>query len=599
MANGKRGPVKQASAPPAKGGETRHSPSPSRRHEILEVLYKISNIINRTREKVLKAVLREVVRVTNATSGSIAMLDKQRGVLDIETAINIPSRTWKSLKLQLGLGVTGWVAYTKKPMLVNDVRRDSHYISVKPDIRSELAVPMFLKNEVIGVINVDSTRRGAFTNDDEDLLIAVAEQSAQVIETARLYEQHKRHAEQMGALFALSQELTTPLPMERVFPLVTRGGLDLLNADVCLVLETEEEDRNALIVRAIGVRGGDGPSLPAEMDTILQRPAFLRARKPTAIEDLSRHRFTWDETLPILQRANSMLAVPLTFEEGIEGVLAVFHFERRGYNQSAMTLLELLANQAAIAIENARRRDSLEAMEENLHSVEKFSLLGTLAAEIAHEIRNPVTIINLLLDSISGEMGENEIVRNDLEIVRGKLDRIERIVDQTLSMARNREPELTPMSVNPVIIDVLNFMNYKFVKSRIEIRSSFDESLPMAAIDRGQLQQVLLNIMLNAIDAMTGGGRLTISTHLSPEGSSGGDVTITIQDNGSGIDKNALQAIFEPFYTTRANGTGLGLFICRKLINAMGGEIRVKSRIGKGSTFTITLPAANPENSTT
>jgi two-component system sensor histidine kinase HydH len=86
---------------------------------------------------------------------------------------------------------------------------------------------------------------------------------------------------------------------------------------------------------------------------------------------------------------------------------------------------------------------------------------------------------------------------------------------------------------------------------------------------------------------------------LSPEGSSGGDVTITIQDNGSGIDKNALQAIFEPFYTTRANGTGLGLFICRKLINAMGGEIRVKSRIGKGSTFTITLPAANPENSTT
>jgi len=585
----------------AKGAQVR-KPTPAgargnspRRHEILEVLYKISNIINRTleREKVLKAVLREVVRVTHATSGSIAMLDKQRGVLDIETAINIPARTWKSLKLQLGLGVTGWVAYTRTPLLVNDVRKDSHYISVKPDIRSELAVPMFLKNEVIGVINVDSTRRGAFTQDDVDLLIAVADQSAQVIETARLYEQQKRHAEQMGALFSLSQDLTTPIPIERVLPLVTRGGLELLGSDVCMVLESAEGNRSELILRAIGTRRSSTDA--AQQEIVLPRPSFLRARKPVAIEDLGKHRMTWGEILPQLDDAKSMLAVPLTYQEGIEGILAVFHHERRAFSQSARTLLELLANQAAIAIENARRRDSLIVMEENLHSVEKFSLLGTLAAEIAHEIRNPVTIINLLLDSIREEIGENQVVRHDLEIVRGKLDRIERIVDQTLSMARNREPDLVPISVNPVVVDVLNFMNYKFAKSRVEIRSSLGGDLPEVPMDRGQMQQVLLNLMINAIDAMPGGGRLGVTTEVRAGEHKQAFVAIEVHDSGTGIDRNALQTIFEPFYTTRENGTGLGLFICNKLITGMGGEIRVKSRIGKGATFTILLPVTKPE----
>jgi signal transduction histidine kinase len=572
-------------------------PTGSRRREILEVLYKISNIINRTleREKVLKAVLREVVRVTGATSGSIAMLDRQRGVLNIETAINIPTRTWKSLKLQLGLGVTGWVAYTRKPLRVNDVRKDSHYVSVKPDIRSELAVPMFLKNEVIGVINVDSTRRGAFTEDDENLLIAVAEQSAQVIETARLYEQQKQHAEQMGALFTLSQELTTPLPIETVFPLVTRGGLDLLGGDVCVLLETTEEHRGDLLVRALCKRGPHGNRDVPIPEVALPRPVFLRTKKPVVIDDLTRHRFAWGELLPEVGEAQSMLAVPLTYHQGIEGILAIFQFEARDFTPSAVKLLELLANQAAIAIENARRRDSLIAMEENLHSVEKFSLLGTLAAEIAHEIRNPVTIINLLLDSIRDEMGENQVARNDLEIVRGKLDRIERIVDQTLSMARNREPDLVALPINAVVGDVLQFMNYKFAKSKIEVRAQLHPSDPPVSIDRGQVQQILLNLMLNAIDAMPGGGRLTVMTHVEEDAQRGRAVAIHVQDTGSGIEKNALQAIFEPFYTTRASGTGLGLFICNKLITAMGGEITVKSRLGKGSTFTLHLPMASVE----
>lgn len=568
----------------------------------LEVLYKISNIINTTQDrgKVLKAVLKEVVRITGATSGSIAILDEKRGILNIESAINIPAATWRRLKLQLGVGVTGWSAYKGVPVRVADVRGDSHYVAIKPDIRSELAVPMLLKGRVIGVINVDSTRTGAFGADDERLLMAVAEQSSRVFETARLYGRAQRHAEQLEMLLAMSRLLATPSPASAIVKMAATQGRELLGVDACVFLEVLDEGA-AVEARAQAgsfVTFSAGP-WSRTAGTLLM-PVTKRG-KILSVPNLKERRPFWLGSVPGIEDASSLLAVPVVYRERVLGVLLALSEAPREFSGSETRLLELLANQAAVALENARRNERIMQMEENLHRAERFSLLGTLAAEIAHEIRNPVTIINLLLESVVEAAKSNDQAAHDLGIIREKLDRIERIVNQTLSMSRDRDPQSETVDANRAIEDMLMFTGYKFAKANVEVRKSFAEDLPTIVADPGHLQQVLLNLIVNAMQAMPDGGRLGIRTRRLRDRELGDCVCISVQDTGPGIAAESVDQLFEPFFTTREKGTGLGLFISRRLARANRGDIRVRSRDGGGTSFDVLLPVGSvdaPQNGT-
>ncbi|MDK2971157.1 MAG: hypothetical protein PWP23_912 [Candidatus Sumerlaeota bacterium] len=567
----------------------------------LEVLYTISNIINTTqdRAKVLKAIMREVVKLTRATSGSIAMLNPHRGILAIETAINIPAKSWKGLKLQLGVGVTGWAAYKGETVRVDDVFRDPHYVAIKQTIRSELAVPMFLHRQVIGVINVDSTRRGAFTEDDARLLQAVAEQAAKVIETARLYEEQKRHNRQMEALFEVGRQLSSPAPVDAVLQTVVREGRLLLKADVCAFVEYRE-DKDELAIRA---QEGAAPSWLAA-DPITWRSSILGPvithRAPLFLSELHEGHAFWGGVLAGGGDFRSLVAVPVVFQKTLLGVLVVLTSEPRSITEHETRLLTLLASQTAAALENARRLERIHATEDDLHRVERFSLMGSLAAEIAHEIRNPVTIINLIMDSLIETYRDNETTFHDLSLVREKVSRIDHIVEQTLAMARNpkaRSFERQP--IGPVVADVLLFLNYKVARRGIEVETLLPADLPELEMDRGQMQQVFLNLAMNAIEAMPDGGRLSITAERIHDVDLGDCVAVSVRDEGPGIARENVQALFEPFYTTRAEGTGLGLFITRKLVANHNGDVRVQSFQGKGSTFTVLLPVKPPEEKQT
>lgn len=566
---------------------------PRRRQQDLEVLYKISNIINTTldRQEVLRAVLKEVVRLTGATSGSISRLDPERGILDIETAINIPARAWKRLKLHLGVGVTGWVAYKGEPLRVNDVRRDTHYVSIKSDVRSELAVPMLIRGKVIGVINVDSTRKGAFTEDDERLLTAVAEQSAKVIETARLHEALKSYSSQMEAVFEIGRRLASPVPVESVLSLVVEEGRRLLGVDVCAFVELEPGDPPTLAMRAQAGATGSWQELPQlrARDSLLA--SVVRQRAAVSIHDLRNRAPFWGGHLPKDEDYRSLLGVPVVYQDEMLGVLVVLTGLPRQFNEFERNLLQLLADQAAASISSARRQDRMLSLEETLHRAERFSLLGTMAAELAHEIRNPVTIINLLLDSIAEQSAENPTVSGDLAIVREKVDRIARIVDQALDVARNREPEFEPVSINALVEDALLFLHYKLAKRRVEASARLTPDLPQVEAVRGHLQQVLLNVLMNALEAAPAGtGKIAVRTEREYREELGDCIALSVSDNGPGIPRAEADSLFEPFFTTRPGGTGLGLFISRKLIAGHGGDIEFRSRPGRGSTFTVLIP---------
>lgn len=566
--------------------------------EGLEALYRISNIISTTldRAQVLKAIVREVVKLTRASSGSIAMLDARRGILNIETAINIPARSWKRLKLQLGVGVTGWAAYKGEVVRVDDVRRDPRYVAIKLNVRSELAVPMKLHGQVIGVINVDSTRRGAFTEDHARLLQAVAEQAARVIETARLYDAQRKHNAQMEALLEVGRQLSSPAPMGSVLGTVAREGRRLLKAGACVFVEYFEE-RDEI---AIAAQDGAAPSWlaanPIKWHGSLLGPV-IRHRSPLFLTELRDRPALWGGALAeSVEEFRSLVAVPVLYQESLLGVLLVLTTEPHQFTEQETRLLELLASQAAAALENARRLERIQETEDELHRVERFSLMGSLAAEIAHEIRNPVTIINLVLDSLIEESRGNAAVHGDLQLVREKVSRIDTIVEQTLAMARNpRRRQFRRAPIGPVIRDVLLFLDYKVARRGIAVEVDLAEDLPEIAMDSGQMQQVFLNLALNAIEAMPTGGRLTIVGERVVDGELGECLAVSVRDTGPGIARENVTALFEPYYTTRPEGTGLGLFITRKLVANHRGDVRVRSMPGKGATFTVLLPLAAAE----
>ncbi|MCC7392452.1 GAF domain-containing protein, partial [Candidatus Sumerlaeota bacterium] len=393
------------------------------RLERLEVLYKISNIINTTLdpEQVLRLLLQEVVRVSNATSGSIAMIDHKRGILNIETAINIPPRIWKRLKLELGVGVTGYVAWSGKPLRVNDVRRDPRYVQVRSDVRSEMALPMILEGKIIGVINVDSTRTSAFSADDEDLGVAIANQSAKVIETARLHQALRQHTAQMERLFTVGNTLIQPGPVQQLLTGIAEEGLRLLQGKICMLMEVKEDGELHLWATAGASREWEAAeSIPVDSSLLGQ---VVKRGVPIRIANVQTHQRFMRPELAESEGVTSLLAVPVRYQNSVLAVLALFTEEPRKFRETDVRLLQLLANQGAIAIEKGRRMERLNLMEESVRHAERFSLLGTLAAEIAHEIRNPITIINLMMHSIQENADHTDQTRSDLHIVTEKLDR--------------------------------------------------------------------------------------------------------------------------------------------------------------------------------
>ncbi len=560
------------------------------RLERLEVLYKISNIVNTTLEpqEVLRLLLQEVVRITHATSGSVAMVDHRKGVLNIETAINIHPRAWKRLKLELGVGVTGHVAWSGKPLRVDDVDEDPHYVRLKAGIKSEMALPMIIDGRVIGVINVDSTRPAAFSEEDEQLCIAVANQSAKVIETARLHDTLKRQAAELEALFTVGRTLIQAGPIQDILQRIVTEGLNLLDGKVCVVMEaTESGELHSWAVAGAGPEWEHTP--PVKIASSLLGQA-ARTRSVLKVPDVRRNpRFRHPE-LAEQEGLSSVLAVPVVYQEGLLAVLALFTEKPRRFREPEVRLLQLLANQGAVAIENARRMERLNRLEESLRVTERFSLLGTLAAEIAHEIRNPITIINLLMHSIQENADHTDQTREDLRIVTKKLERIDKIVEQTLGIAKSSESQFRPANLNRLVDELMLFLNYKLQKGRIEVVKKLDPKIPMVPMDAGQIQQVLLNLLLNAMQAMEGGGRLTVKTRLGRDRVLGPCVRCTVSDTGVGIVPEDKGRLYDPFYTTREGGTGLGLFISNKLVRRHNGYLRVRSEPGRGSIFTFILP---------
>ena len=231
-------------------------------------------------------------------------------------------------------------------------------------------------------------------------------------------------------------------------------------------------------------------------------------------------------------------------------------------------------------------------MQRRMMQQQKLVSIGRLAAGIAHEINNPMTTILTTAMLIQEDLDSDDPIYKELQTIVDETLRCRKIVDNLLDFARQTKPSKEKNDINKIVMETINLTKKEAAFKDIRLGYDLAENLPLVHVDKGQIQQAMINLAINAIEATEGGGKVTFTTRLA---SSGEAIEIIVSDTGKGIAEEDTPRIFEPFFTTKETGTGLGLAITHGLIEQHGGTIDVKSRMGEGTTFTIRLPIKKGE----
>ena len=269
---------------------------------------------------------------------------------------------------------------------------------------------------------------------------------------------------------------------------------------------------------------------------------------------------------------------------------------------SAVLLIVVIGSIAALLhrIKVAPLRAKLTASQQLIERQEKLASLGVLAAGVAHEVRNPLTAIKFRLFSLKGSLPENFGDNEDLAVVHGEINRLERIVKDFLQFARPSEPDLAEVQAAQLLRDVHDLLRSELEKRSIQLRLDLDGPSTLRA-DRQQLQQVLINLVQNAADSIGRDGTITLRARQGVSSvldQARPMVTLEITDTGKGIPPEVEKRIFDPFFSTKEAGTGLGLPIAARIIEKHGGFIQYSTQPNRGTTFVLVLPAVNSNEST-
>ncbi|HEX7861093.1 MAG TPA: GAF domain-containing protein [Verrucomicrobiae bacterium] len=559
-----------------------------RRYERLHLLYQVNNVIHSTLEpqRALELIIGEAVRIMRATSGSIVLINPTNGFLEIEAAVGLPAEG-KALRLKVGEGITGWVARHAKAARVGDVSKDTRYVMAKENVCSELAVPLEVGGLIRGVLNVDSDRVDAFSAEDEQLLHDLALPAAQVIQNTWLYEQIRQKARLFETLVSVSKSINSSVNLNDVLNVITREGCHLMDGKLCSLLMLDEA-REWLELRSSYGAGEayiNKPRLSVEESFL---GTVVRRKKPLQLENVQLS--TRYQHIEVARQEGliSLLSVPLIFAGKCTGTLNVYTAQQHSFSNEEIRILAALAEFSGIAIEKARLYERIVDIEEHLRQSEKLSALGLLAAEVAHEIRNPLTVIKMLFHSLDLKFSASDPRARDVEVMRERIDHLNKSVEQILNFARTAEPELATVPINSVIEDLALLVRHKLKNQGIKFVLQLAPDLPKVRADSAQLNQALLNLVLNAVEAMPRGGTLQIETGTA----SRDQIFIELRDSGTGMSPEQQARAFKSLLqTTKKRGTGIGLVIVSKIIEAHEGQISVQSSEGKGSTFRIVLPA--------
>jgi two-component system, sporulation sensor kinase E len=517
------------------------------RTEPLAAINSVALAIGRfeTLDAMLDYALAKVLEVVQTDAGSVYLLDEDRGELLLAVSHGLSEEARRDFdRLKIGEGIAGRVAAEGVPIVIRSLKDDprlTRMVARSEGFRAYASIPLRWSFKTYGTLNVHSRADVEFSEEDVQLLTSMAAQIGLAVANARLYLDLQASERKFRGLVENAEDLIYLTDRAARFTYVNPAASTLLGCDpesLC------EERRTVLSL----VHPDDRQALAAALDRMLSGEILHALEFRMAHTGGERYRWF------------SQTNVPLRDEDGrVVGIQAVAHdiTERR-------------------------------AMRAKMAQAERFADLGRMAAGIAHEIRNP---LNAIANSINvlrrGSLADPQL----MQIVREEVDRLDAIVREFLAFAR-------PPSWAPIPIDLMALIDDTVVLFRrdlglpngVEVIVRHVDVLPLVTADPRQLRQVLWNLLKNASESMSQPGRIDVETSMTADGAS---AIVSVTDDGDGIADAA--AVFEPFYTTRAQGTGLGLAVVARIVREHHGTISAVNEPGRGAKFTFHLPVVQAE----
>ncbi|MBI4746413.1 MAG: GAF domain-containing protein [Deltaproteobacteria bacterium] len=545
---------------------------------------------------------------------------------------------------RIGSGLVGATASKKELMSISDIS----YATVE-----ELALldeadrysffassPIVDDKTVYGVLYISSERPRSLRDADRELLYAVSQVIATSLREERHQAQAQKVAREFSILYDISTATMTTIKLDRLLHIiltaVTVGdGLEFNRAILMLVNErsniiqgmmgvgpdTIEEAwkawgefsrnrRGLLEIVSAQMKEGKAPSsrlneiaktirLPLDSPCIVARTVREQRSFNVGAEDEDQ---TIGTVLSEKLGLSTFASVPLMASGKVVGVIIVDNcFNKRPITDEDIRFLTMFANQAGLSIENSllysdinEAHLELKETHERLLQSEKLAALGEMAANVAHEIRNPLTSLGGFARRLLKKV-EGHTEKRYAEIIVKEVDRLEGLLTDILVLSKKSAGPFKSHNVNKIIDSVTHQLSDELKKKKVELKKELADSLPGIDCDFQQLKQVFINLLTNSIQAMQDGGTLTIGTYLITEAEKS-YVGISIADTGGGIPENFVNNIFNPFFTTKDTGTGLGLSISNRIVAQHRGEIELINRPGEGATFIVKLPIIHEES---
>ena len=384
----------------------------------------------------------------------------------------------------------------------------------------------------------------------------------------------------------ISASLNSNTQVKHVLHAVVMKVSELLNSKGALIrifnLETQEMELGA----AYGL--GDHYLSKGPVSSQVVITDLFRQNKAIIIRDILNDprvqypKEAWDEGIRMI------LDLPIFLGNDIVGLLRVFFDEPREFSKEELNYIILIAERGAAVIQKAQLLETQQSRYDQLVlQTEKLSALGRMAAGVAHEINNPLAGILLYSTNLLKKSSKDGPVKEVLEIIIEEALRCKTIIQDLLEFSRESEPKMVLANMNNVIEKTLHILDNEFKLRHIQVDKHLSRQVPNIFLDENQIHQVFINLLLNAIQAIDEKGTITIVSHLSTDRKR---IKVEVSDTGCGIPLEDKSKIFEPFFSTKPKGTGLGLWVTYALIQKHGGELYVISEPGQGAQFVTEFP---------